>query len=156
MYPVNEYVFAARWFPVKPPNHAEHISMFFKVGKHSWVLGHVAQKQFEGPPMFLFSCVQSCAKLGGPGYPILEDTCTRSPILLMDEILHHLETMVETIVCWYLQGNHQKPGLLWCELDFATIHSCVLKWGVGRHILREAPNRRRPNNPRELGCLGSF
>ena len=34
-------------------------------------------------------------------------------LLWMDEILHQVETMVETIVCWYL-GNHQKPGLLRC------------------------------------------
>ena len=41
----------------------------------------------------------------------------------MDEILHLFEAMVEILVCWYLQGNHQKPGLLrWYEMDFATIH----------------------------------
>ena len=35
--------------------------------------------------------------------------------LWMDKILH--ETMVETIACWYLQGNHQQPGVLrWCDL----------------------------------------
>ena len=27
--------------------------------------------------------------------------------------------MVETVVWWHLQGNHQKPGFLrWCEVDF--------------------------------------
>ena len=49
-------------------------------------------------------------------------------ILWMDEILHHLETMVETIVCWYLQGNQQKPGFLrWCEMDFVhpQYHLCT-------------------------------
>ena len=30
----------------------------------------------------------------------------------MDEVLHLLETVFETIVCWHLHGNHQKPGLL--------------------------------------------
>ena len=30
----------------------------------------------------------------------------------MDEILHQIEAMVETAVCWCLQGNHQKPGFL--------------------------------------------
>ena len=30
---------------------------------------------------------------------------------------HHFETMVETVVCWYLQDNHQKPGFLrWCDM----------------------------------------
>ena len=34
-------------------------------------------------------------------------------------ISHHFETMVETFVCWHLQGKHQKPGFLrWCERDF--------------------------------------
>ena len=35
---------------------------------------------------------------------------------------HHFDTMVETIICWYLQGNEQKPGCLrWCRISF--IHS---------------------------------
>ena len=33
-------------------------------------------------------------------------------ILWMDEIMHHCETMVETMVCWYLRGSHQRPGFL--------------------------------------------
>ena len=32
----------------------------------------------------------------------------------MDKVLNHFETMVETIVCWYLQGNrHDIPVFLW-------------------------------------------
>ena len=31
---------------------------------------------------------------------------------------------METIVCWYVQGNRIIPGFLgWCEINFATIHS---------------------------------
>ena len=46
---------------------------------------------------------------------------------------HHLETMVESIVCWYLQGNRILPGFLrWCEMDFATIHS------GSKHVARVA------------------
>ena len=52
--------------------------------------------------------------------------------LWMDEILHHLENMVETLVWWYLQGNRFIPGFLrWCEMDFATIHSNCIK---GMHL----------------------
>ena len=39
-------------------------------------------------------------------------------ILWMDKILHHFETMVETVVCWYLQGNHHSRVSRWCEMDF--------------------------------------
>ena len=35
---------------------------------------------------------------------------------------HYLDSMVETIVCRYLQGNHPKPGFLrWCRIS--SIHS---------------------------------
>ena len=31
------------------------------------------------------------------------------------------ETMVDTMVSWYLQGNHQKPGCLrWCRVFFLS------------------------------------
>ena len=43
-------------------------------------------------------------------------------VLWMDEFLHHWETMVETIVGWYLQGNRIIPGFLrWCRIS--SIHS---------------------------------
>ena len=36
----------------------------------------------------------------------------------MDDILHHFETMVETIVSWYLQENHPtRLSPRWCEMD---------------------------------------
>ena len=35
-------------------------------------------------------------------------------------ISHHLETMVETMVAWYLQKNRILPDLLRCEKDFET------------------------------------
>ena len=31
--------------------------------------------------------------------------------------------MVETMICWYLQGNRIRPSFVGCEMDFATIHS---------------------------------
>ena len=31
-------------------------------------------------------------------------------LLWMDEILHHVQDMVETIVCCYLQGNHHSSA----------------------------------------------
>ena len=63
-----------------------------------------------------------------------------SSLLWMDKILHHLATMVETIVCWYLQDNRFIPGLLrWCEMDFVHPHYGawyggpeVTEWGVKR------------------------
>ena len=33
-------------------------------------------------------------------------------LLWTDEILHHLETMVETIVCWHLEGESSFQGFL--------------------------------------------
>ena len=51
--------------------------------------------------------------------------------LWMDEIpSRHCETMVETMVCWYLQGNHQKPsersgGAKWISQPSAVNHSNV-------------------------------
>ena len=32
----------------------------------------------------------------------------------MDDFLHHFETMVEAIACWYVQGNQTIPGFLRC------------------------------------------
>ena len=49
-------------------------------------------------------------------------------LLWMDKILHHFETMVDTI-CFagFYRGNRIIPGLLrWCKLDVATIHSISL------------------------------
>ena len=61
-------------------------------------------------------------------------------MLWTDEIQHHLETMFETIVCWYLQGNHQKPGLLRrCEMDFVHPQcqfGCLCIPGHGGHFQR--------------------
>ena len=38
---------------------------------------------------------------------------------------------LKLFVVWYLQGIHQKPGLLrWCEMDFATIHITATFSGV--------------------------
>ena len=40
----------------------------------------------------------------------------------MDGILRHFETMVATMVFWYLQGSQIIPGFLrWCRISF--IHS---------------------------------
>ena len=61
----------------------------------------------ERPPLSAFA--------GGPEaitkFPVSKDLtceCSRLTILCMDRMHkpHHLETMVETILCWYLQGNH--------------------------------------------------
>ena len=38
----------------------------------------------------------------------------------MDEILHRFETMVETIVCWYLQGSHHSRVSERCEVESGT------------------------------------
>ena len=46
------------------------------------------------------------------------------PILWMDEILHHFETMKNNFVCWYLQSkSHSRVSERWCNMDFATIHN---------------------------------
>ena len=56
----------------------------------------------------------------------------------------HLETMVETIVCWYLQGNRVIAGLLgWCEMGFVH-HSIVMdpqKEGPWGYLLYEPLNK---------------
>ena len=47
-------------------------------------------------------------------------------LLWMDQILHHLRSHGNHIVCWYLQGNHQKPGCLRCVGWISQpIHSMV-------------------------------
>ena len=54
-------------------------------------------------------------------------------ILWMDEILHHFETMVETLVCWYLQGNRIIPAFLrWCEMDFVHPSTVCVDASVSR------------------------
>ena len=43
-------------------------------------------------------------------------------------------------VCWYLPGNHQKPGLLRrCEIDFATISRNTNETWQGSGLVRKAP-----------------
>ena len=46
-------------------------------------------------------------------------------ILWMDEFLYHFETMVDTIICWHVQGNHVRVSERWCEMDF--VHSRYLR-----------------------------
>ena len=43
--------------------------------------------------------------------------------------MHRLETMVDTIVCWYVPGNHQKPTLLngGARSGFRPSVACVCK-----------------------------
>ena len=57
----------------------------------------------------------------GPKRP----TGKTAPLLWMDKIRsHQIKTMVETVVCWYLQGNHYPMALIWwCDMDFVQIHS---------------------------------
>ena len=57
----------------------------------------------------------------------------------MDEILHHFETMVETIVSWYLQGHH---------------HSRV-SWVVRTGFRPSTVVRVRPGVPAEDGAGGT-
>ena len=80
-------------------------------------------------------------------------------------ISHHFETMVETLPCWYSQGNGIILGLQrWCEIDF--IHPqflccCLLRRGLPappRRRLCQAPEERRvggrpeaPRGPRGFG-----
>ena len=62
-------------------------------------------------------------------------------LLWMDEILHHLETMVETIAYWYLQRNRIIPGFLnggarWISSihsSYGRFHGTVL---VSKSLLR--------------------
>ena len=52
-------------------------------------------------------------------------------ILWMDKIRsHQFETMVETTVCWYLQGIRpfRWASERWCKMDFATIHSMAMNF----------------------------
>ena len=45
----------------------------------------------------------------------------------MDKIRsHHFDTMVETMVCWCLQGNDQNQGLLGGAKWILSIHSIAL------------------------------
>ena len=44
--------------------------------------------------------------------PSCSNSGCQEDILWMGKILHHLETMVDTIVHWYLQGNHYFRGTM--------------------------------------------
>ena len=55
-------------------------------------------------------------------------------LLWMDEILHHLAT----IVCWYLQGNQIIPGSLRLCERISSIHS-MNRIGLSRSSSREVP-----------------
>ena len=55
--------------------------------------------------------------------------------LLALEILRRKSKKWETIVCWYLQWNHQKQGFLrWCKW-ISSIHSSSM---LSRHLTRVA------------------
>ena len=56
---------------------------------------------------------------------IMQGATKHRPLLSYCEWLrsssHHFQTIVATIVSWYLQGNHQKPGFCrWCRI--VSIH----------------------------------
>ena len=72
-------------------------------------------------------------------------------LLWMDKILHHLETMVETIVRWYLQGVESLRWVSerWCAMDFATTHGMV----VLEQASQEEEGLRAPHaGLRRAGC----
>ena len=68
---------------------------------------------------------------------------TEPGLLWMDKILHHLETMVETIVGWYLQGTHPNPGFLrWC-VGWISQRSTVWSMFRGVTFFVPGPSARR-------------
>ena len=55
---------------------------------------------------------------------VILEACFWVPtILWMDEILHQMETMVETIVCWYSQKKTSLLGFLGGAKRISSVHS---------------------------------
>ena len=82
-------------YPIQQNNENLHIPSSKKGGIH---VSHLAKKL-------------TIQKSGQFTYFHPAKGSTGAPLLLMDTILHHFETMVETIVCWYAQGNqHSRPS----------------------------------------------
>ena len=99
-----------------------HTVSFMQIGTVWPCLGLVERKATSKAPSF---CCWGRNHIGAAdhsgslfiwrgGRPTNIPTSSRGPaelnqlqvIVWMDTILHHLATMVETIFCWYLQGNH--------------------------------------------------
>ena len=62
-----------------------------------------------GPTFFLFGEIPGLKTDPSPQRALRfqEGETKETPALWMDEIRwHHFKTMVGTIVCWYLRGNH--------------------------------------------------
>ena len=107
--------------------------VFQKIPLNKWVFGvggllHVGHWHTIG---VLFGCF--ARKVGwAPGGFIYQGNPSISTLkghllwMVAKSISHQLETMVETTVPCYLQGNHPKPGpLRRREMDFVTIHSML-------------------------------
>ena len=72
---------------------------------------------------------------------------------VVDEIRsHQFEIMVQTIVCWYLQGNHQKPGFLRWRM-ISSIHSRKTPQTKSLFFLAPSEPRQQCKPKRETRCV---
>ena len=106
------------------------------------------------------ACVSTCFRMGlttiitgktEAGWNFLVSRCNYSG---WTKIQHHFETMVQAIVCWYLQGNRIIPGFLNGGADGFRNHQYHLKHGLslapkilspGKPVLRKRHSTMKQN-----------